>query len=104
MPKKKNRPQDEQPELPLGGDAAAAAQSAPKDGSAKSEAAAPASAPAEPVVSAPAEPPAPRPRAGKVQDEPAPLARSYRNWFLEYASYVIQIGRASCRERVCLGV
>ncbi len=25
----------------------------------------------------------------KVQDEQAPLAQSYRNWFLEYASYVI---------------
>ena len=44
---------------------------------------------AEPSVDAPAEVPAPRPRAGKVQDEPAPLARSYRNWFLDYASYVI---------------
>src|ERR1043166_7242564 len=32
----------------------------------------------------------PRRREGeKVQDEQAPLAASYRNWFLEYASYVI---------------
>ena len=28
-------------------------------------------------------------RKGKVQDEQAPLAEAYRNWFLEYASYVI---------------
>ncbi len=28
-------------------------------------------------------------RVGKVQDEQAPLAEHYRNWFLEYASYVI---------------
>ena len=33
---------------------------------------------------------APRRKEGeKVQDEQAPLAVSYRNWFLEYASYVI---------------
>ncbi|PTX92755.1 DNA topoisomerase [Opitutus sp. ER46] len=28
-------------------------------------------------------------RVGKVQDEQAPLAEHYRNWFLDYASYVI---------------
>jgi topoisomerase-4 subunit A len=43
---------------------------------------------------APAEPqgeivPAGRKEGEKVQDEQAPLAVSYRNWFLEYASYVI---------------
>ena len=32
--------------------------------------------------------PARRP-GGKIQDETAPLATNYRNWFLEYASYVI---------------
>jgi topoisomerase-4 subunit A len=32
---------------------------------------------------------APEPRVGKVQDDEAPLAQSYRNWFLDYASYVI---------------
>ncbi len=33
---------------------------------------------------------APRRKDGeKVQDEQAPLAQSYRNWFLDYASYVI---------------
>src|SRR5688572_11492389 len=30
-----------------------------------------------------------RPNGEKVQDEKAPLAVSYRNWFLDYASYVI---------------
>src|SRR4051812_18707165 len=34
-------------------------------------------------------PPPPRKKGQKVQDEPAPLAQHYRNWFLEYASYVI---------------
>jgi len=35
-------------------------------------------------------PPAPKRKKGeKVQDEQAPLAVSYRNWFLDYASYVI---------------
>lgn len=31
----------------------------------------------------------PRKKGLKVQDDTAPLARNYRNWFLEYASYVI---------------
>ena len=30
-----------------------------------------------------------RQKGAKVQDDEAPLAQSYRNWFLEYASYVI---------------
>ena len=30
-----------------------------------------------------------RKKGQKVQDEPAPLAQAYRNWFLDYASYVI---------------
>jgi topoisomerase-4 subunit A len=34
-------------------------------------------------------PPAPRKKGAKVQDDKAPLAQSYRGWFLEYASYVI---------------
>ena len=92
MPKKKSRPLDDQPELPLGGASAPAAESAAQPAVTKSDPPATAkddtsAAATEPA--APAEPPAPRPRVGKVQDEPAPLARSYRNWFLEYASYVI---------------
>ena len=91
MPKKKSRPQDDQPELPLGGAPVPAAESSAKADPAKSEppAAPKAGEAAAPAAAASAEPPAPRPRVGKVQDEPAPLARSYRNWFLEYASYVI---------------
>jgi topoisomerase-4 subunit A len=45
-----------------------------------------------PAVAASVEPPAPPPpRKGgkKVQEEDAPLASSYRGWFLDYASYVI---------------
>jgi topoisomerase-4 subunit A len=89
MPKKKNRPQDEQPELPLGVDSTQVPADAPKGGTPATAPAAPVPPVAEPSVDAPAEVPAPRPRAGKVQDEPAPLARSYRNWFLDYSSYVI---------------
>jgi topoisomerase-4 subunit A len=33
--------------------------------------------------------PTPERKAGNVQEEEAPLAASYRNWFLDYASYVI---------------
>jgi topoisomerase IV subunit A len=42
------------------------------------------------VSTADAPPPPTKRRGGeKVQDEDSPLAHSYRNWFLEYASYVI---------------
>jgi topoisomerase-4 subunit A len=40
-----------------------------------------------PEPAAPA--PAPERQAGTIQDAEAPLARSYREWFLDYASYVI---------------
>jgi len=30
-----------------------------------------------------------RKKGQKIQDDPAPLAKSYKNWFLDYASYVI---------------
>ena len=43
-----------------------------------------------PAATPPVAPPPPKRKKGeKVQDDPAPLARSYRNWFLDYASYVI---------------
>ena len=86
MPKKKpSKKKPEQPELPL--DAAPATPpndgptpSSPSDGGVETS-----SAPAEPSVeSTPARQP-----GEKVQDDQAPLAQSYRNWFLEYASYVI---------------
>jgi topoisomerase-4 subunit A len=101
MPKKK-KPNSDQPELPLGGgqtnpSAASAAGGQRADlGSAPSAAEANGNGgevvPADGngsngEVAAAAVPPARR--VGKVQDEQAPLAEHYRNWFLEYASYVI---------------
>jgi topoisomerase-4 subunit A len=90
MPKKKSPKNSDQPELPLDG----AAESTPADGGPKAEsippksesdaAAPPATKPDEPAVSVP-----PRKKGEKVQDDSAPLAKSYRNWFLDYASYVI---------------
>ena len=80
MPKKKtSKEKDNQPQLPLSNEQPAA------------EAPAPEPAEREPIPEAvPAiEELAPAPRVGKVQDDQAPLAQSYRNWFLEYASYVI---------------
>ncbi len=68
MSKKPTNHQDDQPQLPLNGDAASA------------ETPEPAEIPAAP---------APAQRVGKVQEEQAPLAANYRNWFLDYASYVI---------------
>src|SRR5687768_7937374 len=44
------------------------------------------------LISAPAEPPPPPPKrrgGDNVQTEDSPLAKAYRGWFLEYASYVI---------------
>ncbi|MBX3750592.1 MAG: DNA gyrase/topoisomerase IV subunit A [Opitutaceae bacterium] len=81
---KKNKTKDnDQPELPLDPTPAAA------DGGV---------APSTPVVNRNSEivnpastaESAPRRKKGeKVQDEQAPLAQHYRNWFLDYASYVI---------------
>ena len=65
MPKRK-KPNGNQPELSF------EAEPAPE----------PAASPDLPV-------PAERTNGEKVQDEQAPLAVSYRNWFLDYASYVI---------------
>ncbi len=109
--KKRPRKEDDQPELPLGG----ADVPPPENSGQKAEAGNPAGEPdgaavlptpsAEPrgesaaapkMASAGEAPPAlsgssgpPKRRDGKVQDEKAPLAESYRNWFLDYASYVI---------------
>jgi len=69
MPKKRSSESDNQPLLPL--DAAPAAEPA-----------------AEPAA-AEAPPPPEHKKSDKVQDDQAPLAVSYRNWFLDYASYVI---------------
>jgi topoisomerase-4 subunit A len=69
MPKKKPAKSDDQSLLPF--------EAAPTAASADERAAAEAPAPQE------------RGNSEKVQDEQAPLAVSYRNWFLDYASYVI---------------
>ncbi|MBI4621918.1 MAG: DNA gyrase/topoisomerase IV subunit A [Verrucomicrobia bacterium] len=91
MPKKKPAKNFDQPELPLDGLPESAAP-APKPAAPAPQPVTP-PAKAAPVPPAPAElPPAPpvRRRGGeKVQDEDSPLAHSYRNWFLDYASYVI---------------
>ncbi len=105
--KKPSKKPTDQAELPL--DAASAAAAAPEDrgqkaadGDSKTEAASsgpssaispPSSASAQPSapssqLSAPSDAPR-RAKGEKVQDETAPLAKAYRNWFLDYASYVI---------------
>ncbi len=95
MAKKKSSRNNDQPELPL--DAAPP----PDTGSQKPETSAPAATPALPSApvsnlqsqvsdAASAPPPPPQRRKGeKIQDDQAPLALSYKKWFLDYASYVI---------------
>jgi topoisomerase-4 subunit A len=82
MPKGQPPSDNDQPELPLAGQAAnepaspettASANSNPADGADAAEL--PAAESAEPVA--------------PQNNDNAPLAHSYRNWFLEYASYVI---------------
>src|SRR5688500_8274794 len=85
MPKKKPKKAsetDDQPSLPL-----TSSESAPEsanDGSMALHA----GEPAPEAVDLGAEP-LPTPAAPVPQDDQAPLAVSYRNWFLDYASYVI---------------
>ncbi|HAB18990.1 MAG TPA: DNA gyrase/topoisomerase IV subunit A [Verrucomicrobiota bacterium] len=90
-PKKKPSPQNtDQAELPLG---AGSASQPPKDKVEKTEdrpARTPASGADRSQVTTSTDEPTPKRQPGeKVQDEQAPLAQSYRNWFLDYASYVI---------------
>jgi topoisomerase-4 subunit A len=89
MAKKKQPKNSDQPELPLEAGAAQtppAAKSSEEAGSPK-----PAGQNGAPAAEASAAAPPPTRRRGgeKVQDEDAPLATSYRTWFLDYASYVI---------------
>src|SRR5262245_43080192 len=81
MPKKKKpaKKQEDQALLPLSNGPAETPAPSPE-----AVAAAPGADPA-PAEETPAE----EPRVGMVQDDEAPLAQSYRNWFLDYASYVI---------------
>ena len=112
MAKRKSSKNNNQPELPLDAAPAAApkpetgnlkpegAGKKPENGNLKPEDATPSpqvsgfksqvSALSPQVSSSAAEAPPPKRKKGvKVQDEDAPLAQHYRNWFLEYASYVI---------------
>jgi len=90
MPKKKTPKPSDQSELPLTSEPTPASpplSAAPAEATAAPADAAPADAASVPP---PAEPEAPkRPAGQKIQDDPAPLATAYRNWFLDYASYVI---------------
>lgn len=101
MSKKKSSKKNDQPELPLDAAAPEAPVPAASDKvqveSAKSPAPdLPASGSDLPATrypllatsEAPVAPPK-RPKGQKVYDEDAPLAKSYKNWFLDYASYVI---------------
>ncbi|MEI6105954.1 MAG: DNA gyrase subunit A, partial [Opitutae bacterium] len=105
MSKKKSSKNNDQPELPLGGETPppetgdrrpepgktgkTSASTRPDSSTNRPEpvegAASSLPSPASAEV-----PPAPKRKKGeKVQDEQAPLALAYRNWFLDYASYVI---------------
>jgi topoisomerase-4 subunit A len=101
MSKKKPAKKNDQPELPLGGDDAppqvtSNKSQGPSDSSTPPAASA---APERSALSAPrsatdgeAAPTVEAPRRKKgetVQNDSAPLAQHYRNWFLDYASYVI---------------
>jgi topoisomerase-4 subunit A len=93
MAKKKPTKKSEQPELAFDTNGAAAAPTSPATTPA-SDSTTPAVAPtvSEPgsELAIPATVDAlARPKGVKVQDDQAPLAQHYRNWFLEYASYVI---------------
>ncbi|HNW40519.1 MAG TPA: DNA gyrase/topoisomerase IV subunit A [Opitutaceae bacterium] len=91
MPKRKT-PKDDQPELPLNGNSATPEPSAPVAGADAPAGEAPVSpaslgddeAPAVVDAESSALPPE------KLENSPdAPLVQHYRNWFLDYASYVI---------------
>ncbi|MDP2136704.1 MAG: DNA gyrase/topoisomerase IV subunit A [Candidatus Didemnitutus sp.] len=87
MPKRK-KPSYNQPELPL--DAPAPIPEEKGQSSASIPTAVPANGSADDSATNEAAAEAPKRKKGeKVQHEQAPLAQSYRNWFLDYASYVI---------------
>src|SRR5258707_3378047 len=82
---KRKKPTGDQTELPLDSTPPpppATPEETPEVNAENPEPEAPPEQPSEPV-------PPKRQEGEKVQDEQAPLAQSYRNWFLDYASYVI---------------
>ena len=93
MAKRKSSKNSDQPELPLDSTAVPIppkaerkAEPTPDPKSAPTAASADRDSATETTA---IEPPPPRKKGQKVQDDKAPLAQHYRNWFLEYASYVI---------------
>jgi topoisomerase IV subunit A len=80
MPKRKD-PKDDQPELPLNGDKIPEPTALPSAPASPGEASI--AEGAADIVLAPALPEPPKTNDG------APLAAAYKNWFLDYASYVI---------------
>ena len=104
MAKRKSSKNNDQPELPLGGDTPPAASDKGQVTSGKSPKSEDSTAkPAAPAPSASVSPgenggqtpglqqqaTVKRKKGVKIHDDPAPLASAYRNWFLDYASYVI---------------
>lgn len=97
MSKKKPSKKSDQPELPLGEAEPATPSAKSQEQSAKASAPSPSpsASDASPLpltpspLAAESPPPPKRPKGQKVYDEDAPLAKSYKNWFLDYASYVI---------------
>jgi topoisomerase-4 subunit A len=99
MAKKKPSKNNDQPELPLDASASdqpAAVSKQPESTSTKPEPASPIENRESKIENPTAESPAlslsngPKRKKGqKVYDEEAPLTKSYRGWFLDYASYVI---------------
>ena len=85
---KRKKPSSDQSELPLGG-AEVPASVQPTAQPAKESGNSGLKAESVPLTAASEAPPPKRKKGEKVQDEQAPLAQSYRNWFLDYASYVI---------------
>ena len=95
MAKKKSSKKDSQSELPL-----ESAPAPPPENRGQKTEDSQAAKPAAPESAQPienreskiensSEPPPKRKKGVKIQDDPAPLAVSYKNWFLDYASYVI---------------
>src|ERR1035437_1410744 len=84
---KRKKPNNDQPELPLDDLPAQQSETTPAQ-SAKTESAPPLPIDLPAIDLTKAGPPA-RKKGEKVQDDHAPLAQHYRNWFLDYAGYVI---------------
>jgi topoisomerase-4 subunit A len=96
MPKKKSdkpsKPavQDDQPQFPFSnGDPTPPDETVTADAPETSSAPELADPSDPPTADTTLQPVSSLPPPGKVQDDQAPLAVSYRNWFLDYASYVI---------------